>query len=547
MTLHRSRGVPLLVAVSLLVLSACGGDGSASEAAGNGEPVTGGTLVYGVNSAPQTLDPHVSPQDAAGLYARPVLDSLVAMDEEGEFHPWLATSWDISEDGTVYSFTLREDVTFSDGTPLDAEAVRTNLDRIVAPETMSAMAASFVEPYAATTVTGTHTFDIELSEPHAPLLAALSTAYFGIQSPQSLQRSPEEIAREIVGSGPYAVEEFSPSTGITYQRNENYAWQPATAERDGAAYLERLEFRVMAEDSVRFGALTSGQVDAIGNLPPSSLRQAEGIDGLWLSELQAPGGPYAYFPNTERGVFTDRRVRQAFRDGIDFRSLVEQLFFGAFAPAWGPLSPTTPGYDPGIEEAWGHDPDGAAALLDEAGWDETDAEGYRVKDGQRLTAVWPFVSSGAGELGDVLAEQVQAEAAKIGFEVVFDTGSQGELVEKYNRGEYDLMDVSWARNDPDALRNLFATSSIPTPDRFSHNAARLSDPQVDEWLDQALATTDPQARAELYGSVQRWLTEEAAVFPVHVSTNVVAGHEHVRDVRWDPQGYPLFHEAWVAR
>ncbi|XVQ06730.1 ABC transporter substrate-binding protein [Spirillospora sp. CA-255316] len=531
---------------AVLALAACGGS-AADDGAGSGTPVKGGTLVYAVNTEPLNLDPHASPQDITGLYTRPVLDSLVSLDDKGGVHPWLATSWKISADQKTYTFTLKQGVKFTDGTPFDAAAVKANLDHIVDPKTKSQLAAGFISPYAGSKVIDPSTVQVSFSRPHSPFLAALATAYFGIQSPDSLKKGPDFLAKQVIGTGPFIIDAFTPHKGITYHRNPEYNSPPEGAVHTGPAYLDKLEIKVLQEDSVRLGALTSGQVDGIASVPPANIKQVKANPKLILQTRQAPGGNYNYYPNTTAGPFADVRVRRAFRGGIDFKTIVDRLYFGAFQPAASPVSPSTLGYDSATETQWKYDPQGAGRLLDEAGYGARDGQGYRTKDGKRLTIRWPFMKGLAREQRAVLAEQVQAEAKKIGIEVAFKDSTPNDILPTLIKGDYDLADFSWQRADGDALRNLFATGSISTAAKFGQNASRYSDKQVDGWLDGALVTTDLAQRTGLYRKVQQKVTEDAAVFPVYVFNYVLGSTKKVHGITWEPQAYPTFHGAWVTK
>ncbi|MEW9532593.1 ABC transporter substrate-binding protein [Microbispora sp. NPDC049125] len=545
---HRSAiaGPALL---SLVMLTACGGTDATTQTAGrpDGAPVHGGTLVFGVNTEPLNLDPHASPQDVTGLFTRPVLDSLVSLDDKGGIHPWLASSWKISSDGKTYTFKLREGVKFSDGSAFDAAAVKANLDHIVDPKTKSQLAAAAFGPYTGTKVVDAHTVTVSFAKPYSPFLAALATAYFGIESPKSLAEGPEALAKKVVGTGPFVIDRFTPHQGITYHRNPGYAWGPEGAGHTGTAYLDKLEIKVLTEDSVRLGALTSGQIDAIAGVPPVDLKRIQADPRLAVVKRQAPGGNYNYYPNTAKGVFADPKVRQAFRDGIDFATIVRKLYFGAFDPAFSPVSPTTLGYDKGTETQWRYDPAAAGRLLDDAGWAGRDAEGYRTKDGARLTVRWPFFKSLAREQRGTLAEQVQAEAKKIGFEVRFADVTPNDFTPMAVAGDYDLIDFSWQRADGDALRNLFAIANIPNAERFGQNLARYDDAEVDGWLNGALATTDLAERSQLYAQVQRKVNADAAVFPVYVFNYLLGVSKAAHGIGWEPQAYPTFYDAWVSK
>ncbi|MCW2943240.1 MAG: putative transporter dipeptide/oligopeptide binding protein [Actinomycetia bacterium] len=536
--------VPLLLAVA-----ACGSTTASSTATG-AKPVDGGTLTYAVNTEPTTcLDPHQSPADVAGLFTRPALDSLVALAADGTIHPWLATSWTVSKDLQTYTFTLRTDVRFSDGTAFDANAVKANLDHIAAPATKSQLAVGVLGPYTGTTVVNDHTAEVHFARPYSAFLAGLATAYFGIESPASLKQPEATLcSTKVIGSGPFIIDSYGVGQGISFHRNPAYHWGPQTAAHTGPAHLEKLTIKLVQEDSVRLGGLESGQFDAIASVPPVSVATVKANPQLNVLTRQAPGGNYNYYPNTTRGPFADVRVRKAFRDGIDFKTIIDRLYFGVFQPAKGALSPATTGYDHTVETQWSYNQAEANQLLDQAGYTTKDAAGYRTRNGQRLTVTWNFFKAGAREQRDTLATQIQAAAKQIGIDVEFGaTGTVGQFLAAFVKGDYDLADTSWQREDADSLRTLFATGSIPTPAKFGINVARYSNPEVDAWLEQALAVTDPAAKAALYAKVQQRVNDDAIVFPVYVFNYVLGEQRKVHGIGWEPQAYPLFYDAWLAK
>ncbi len=187
-----------------------------------------------------------------------MLDSLVFQKPDGSFAPWLATEWNVSDDSTEYTFTLRDDVTFHDGEPFDAAAVKANFDRIVDPETESAQAASMLggEFYAGTDVIDEHTVTVRFSQPYAPFLQAASTAQLGFYSPKVLADSAGELKVGgpgiTVGTGPFELTEYTPEQEIVYTANADYDWAPEGAERPG---FETLRVEILPEPSVRAGVV----------------------------------------------------------------------------------------------------------------------------------------------------------------------------------------------------------------------------------------------------------------------------------------------------
>lgn len=556
-SVHRSRatlGLAALVAGSVLVGCASGASTSAGAgAAGSGSStatsgpaaVDGGTLTLAVNTdATCPLDPHQSPASLSGLLARPVLDSLVSAGTDGSIKPWLATAWTVSDDQKTYTFTLRDDVTFSDGTKFDGAAVKANLDQIVAPQTKSQYAAGLLGAYASTDVIDATHVAIQLKTPDSTLLTSLSTPSLGIESPQSLQGSLSTLCTEVVGSGPFTTDGYTPAKGVHYTKNPDYAWGPATAAHAGAAHLDGITVQIISEDSSRLGALTSGQVDAVTDVPPVNVAQLKSADDLQVLTNQAPGAVYSYYPNVSRGPFADIKVRTAFREGIDWSTLVSTLFFGVYQPATGPLSPTTYGYDKQSSAAYRYDQAGANKLLDEAGWTTRDSDGYRTKDGQRLTLTHPFLAARATAQNATLSVQIQAAAKQLGIEVINSNVDYSSYLKAFVSNDYDLFDFSWSGISPNVLQTLFAAKNISKDGAFATNASRLSDPELDAQLTAALETTDRTKQLAAYASAQQIIADQAAVFPVYVSDAIIGANKSVQGLSFSPDGQLSFYDAW---
>lgn len=313
-----------LTAAAALVLSACAAPGADGE---------GGELVWsieGANLSAGHMDPQVSQLDVSGMVQRAVLDSLVFQEDDGSFSPWLAKSWDVSPDSTEYTFTLRDDVTFTDGEKFDAAAVKANFDRIVDPETASAQAASMLgaDFYDGTEVVDDHTVKVTFTQPYAPFLQAASTPQLGFYSPAVLEKSADKLKAGgpgiTVGTGPFELTEYTPDQEIVYTRNDDYAWGPHDAE---APNFETLRVEIQPEASVRAGVVESGEADLASNIPPNLAKDLG--DGVTVDSIEYPGLPYSLYLNEKYGVFADEKVRQAFARGIDIDAAVEEIYFGS--------------------------------------------------------------------------------------------------------------------------------------------------------------------------------------------------------------------------
>ncbi|WP_105036173.1 ABC transporter substrate-binding protein [Cryobacterium aureum] len=510
-------------------------------------PANANTLTYAINGGTLSggkMDIHSSAFQATALVMRNSFDSLVYEKADGSFVPWLATSWQISDDGLHYTFDLRGDVTFHDGEPFNAEAVKANFEHVVAPETASADAASLIGYaetggfYAGTEVIDEFTVRVNFSQPYAPFLQAVSTAKLGFYSPATLRDNAAQLSAGgpgiSVGTGPYVLSEYTPDQSIVFTANENYDWAPEGSSHQGAPAIDTLEFRILPESSVRTGALTSGQAQIASDITPNTVSQIG--DDFTIQNVTMPGLPYTLFLNEAHGVFADENVRRAFALGVDIGPAVETIYQGQAERAWSILSPATPNsYDPSLEDSWAFDPDQANALLDASGWTERDSEGYRTKGGARLSAQWLAytpVSDANASLGDV----VQSDLRDIGFEIVRDNREIAQYYEAFDARDYDLSDWSFPSVDADVLRAHLHSGGYK-------NGSSTADPVVDQLLDDAIATSDPTEREALYQQLQQWNATHVVMVPITVPTAITAYSKTIENLSFDLYGQPLFYEA----
>lgn len=530
------RLLPLaaLAAASALVLSACAPT-SGSDAGDGGELVWS---IEGANLSAGHMDPQVSQLDVSGMVQRAVLDSLVFQESDGTFSPWLATDWQVSDDSTEYTFTLRDDVTFTDGEKFDAAAVKANFDRIVDPETESAQAASMMGAnfYEGTEVVDDHTVKVTFTQPYAPFLQAASTPQLGFYSPAVLESSADDLKAGgpgvTVGTGPFELTEYTPDQELVYTRNDDYAWGP---HGSGAPAFETLRVAIQPEASVRSGVVESGEADIASNMPPNLAKDLG--DGITVDSIEYPGLPYSLYLNETYGVFADQKVRQAFSRGIEIDAAVEQIFFGQFPRAWSILGSTTPGYDASLKGTWPYDVDEANRLLDEAGWTERDADGIRMKDGQRLSARW-IAWTPVPDDRTALANAIQADLKKIGFEIVREVLEPGAYNEQYGPKTFDLTDWGFSGVDPDLLRSHLHSEGF-------QNASQVTDPALDALLEEAVATSDQAARDAIYTEVQQWNAQHVAIVPLYSPSAITAVGERVQGLAYDLYGRPLFYDVTV--
>jgi peptide/nickel transport system substrate-binding protein len=513
------------------------GDAQTPQAGGPGVP--GGTLHYGLTLAVSGIDPHVNASSELGIPLSSVYDTLVAQDKAGQFHPDLATGWQISTDGLTYSFKLRQDVKFQDGTPFNAAAVVRNLQRVTDPATHSQKAVFLLGPFDHAEAVDNYTVKIVLKQAYAPLLDGLSQVYLGMASPAALDKWGGQYQLHQVGTGPYRMVSYQQGQSLVLERNPDYAWAPETRTHGGPGYLERIEFRFYGDPATRLPALLSGQADVMGEMPAQDAAQLSNNGAYRVYPVAIPGQSVSFFLNTKLAPLDDLRVRQALLYGTDRAALVQAVFGPTSPVASGPLAKVTRSADPALAGLYGYDAKKAADLLAQAGWTERGADGILTRGGQRLALKGILQSWGElAKIGTIL----QAQWRQLGVDVQWDTLSYPAALDASRKGTYHLMPSVFSGTDPDLLRTYFASSQIG-----GFNWSRVSDPAVDSWLEEAARTTDWAQRGPLYAKVQQRVMEQAWILPIRDQVNLNAASTRVQGLTYDVQGWwPVLYDVWLG-
>ncbi|MBD8594701.1 ABC transporter substrate-binding protein [Pseudomonas sp. CFBP 8758] len=535
-----------LLAVSLL-LGGC--DNHLTNAARTDTPVSGGTLIYATDREPTCLDPHVAGDMPQVFLAQQVLDSLVSMDAEGHIGPWLAKSWEISPDGLTYTFHLRDDVRFTDGTPFNAAAVKANLDHMANPKTQSSTAGGYIRQYQRTDVLDSYTAQVHLATPYAAFLEVLAQGFLGIESPEALLRSRDVNCESPVGTGPFKVVRWDRQSQVVLERNPQYNSAPPTARHQGPAYLERIVWKFIQEPSVRFASLQAGEVDVIEALPPESHEAARRNPDLQLIIAQRPGNPTNGTLNIRRAPFNDIKVREAFVRSADIEGALKSVYFGEFPRAGGPLSNATRFYSPDFEHAQDYHPARAAQLLDEAGWTGRDEDGYRLKDGKRLQ-VRVILGNRTPPSEFTLWEQVQATTRQAGIELIMEQMSDVQATKRQADWDYDIRVGYWNTNTADVLRIIFSSAFIQPAGvgGYHQNTAGFSDPQFDDLVQQALATQDASQRQALYRQAQAVASSHYLQLTTYPQSTRLGIYKTTQGVRLEPSlAVTYLYDAWVNK
>ena len=523
-----------IILATLLVLTSSAGLGAPSRAAQ--ETPAGGEITVGLDFEPDSLDPHVTPYAVSHTVMMNVFDPLVWRDANGEIQPGLAESWDVSEDGTEYTFHLREGVTFHDGTPFDAEAVKFNFDRIADPETQSGFASTLLGPYDRTEVVDSLTAKVVFSAPAPGFLDGASQAFLGMASPAAVAAAGADFGRAPVGTGFMRFVEWAPQDHITLERNPDYAWAPPMFGHDGPAYLDRLTFRFYPEGATRLAALQAGDVDVVDNVLNSDLAILEGDPAYQVLRANALGLPIVILINTRVAPTDDLAVRQALNYALDQQQIVDVAMFGASPAANGPLAPGTPYYSAEVEAMYPFDLAQAAAVLDAAGW-TPGANGIREKDGQPLVITWAVTP-----WDSPWAELAQAQLSQIGADVQITQMADAAAFDAMIADETNLLSTAWASSDPVVLSTVFHSSNIEGGSAMT----KYADPALDAFLEAGAQSIDEAARAEAYAGAQKLIMDQAIIVPVSLWPQNVALSSDVAGVSRDFRNYLWLYDAAAA-
>ncbi|MFP4323701.1 MAG: ABC transporter substrate-binding protein [Anaerolineales bacterium] len=519
------RGAWLVLAVMTIALPAC----EALTTQDDNDPTR--RLIYGLTLLPSGFDPHINASFELGIPFMSVYDTLVYRHPETQaFEPGLAERWEISDDGTRYTFYLRQGVTFHDGEPLTANAVAVNFDRISAEDTASQKAALLLGPnYSGYTIVDDFTFEINLTAPYDPLLDALSQVYFGIASPLALANHQDGTYQwNQVGTGPYRLQEVVPGDRIILERNPDYTWGPPFYTVDNPNPIEEVEFRFFTDPPTRDDALVSGQVGMLGELLPIDAELLLGNSEISLYPTPIPGQPLQFIMNTQRFPTDRRATRQALLYATNRAAIVDAVFAGQSPVAFGPLSSITPTYNPDVESLYVADPDRSVEILERENIFDSDDDGILDLQGAPLELTilvppWGLIP----ETAQALAGQWRAQGFVVEIEQV---PNFPELLARADEGDYNLIAMYDFGLDPSILNSYFLSNG-------TNNFSGYQNPELDDLLLRGLAERETDARNVLYGQAQMQIMEEALILPVREYINLNGATHELDGVIFDAHGW----------
>lgn len=493
----------LALALSM-ILAACSGGGGSSSSSSNGddgsgndidedkgEGIDGGDLVLAVLSDASSLDPAGSNDVPSSVVQANIYETLVNRDDDNNIVEGLAEKWEAIDD-TTYEFTLRQGVTFHDGEPFTADAVKANLERILDPDVASPRYFLF-EMVTDVIVKDDHTIQIKTEYPFAPLLAHLSHNGGGMVSPKSIEADYDAMASgkdagsvistNPVGTGYFKFDNWTPGDEIKLVRNDDY-W-------GSKVHVDSVTFKVIPESAVRNADLETGYVHVADPIQPNEVADINSKDFAKVNQKASSSLAYLGF-NTEKEPFNDPKVRKAISMMINKEDISEGVYDGFGVLAKGPLAPGIFGFNDDAKPLE-YNLEEAKKLLAEAG----------LEDGFKTT-IW----TNDNPQRQQIAVLVQEELKKVNIEVDIEVMEFGAYLEKTANGEHDMFILGWSNPTGDAdygMYALFHSSQKGDPG----NRSFYENAEVDKLLEQGRRESDPDERIKIYNQVQELLIEDA--------------------------------------
>lgn len=468
------------------------------------------TLVIGIESEPDILDPQGGGGWVTYRISHQMFEGLVGQDlstpsadaATTALKPLLAESWEISPDGTTYTFHLRQGVQFHDGTAFDAAAVEYNIRRMwdkTSPQydTRAAGNTAFVWQYLeSVAVVDDHTITLQLTAPFSPLLRLMAqggSGSTGIISPTALQKYGADIQNHPVGTGPFQFEERVRGQRVSLVRNEDYWGEKAK--------LDRVVFRSIPDAAARVNSLRNSETDMIAVPTPDSIAKLK-EDGFVVTDA-APPHVWYLTANMHEKPMQDVRVRRAISHAIDRDGMANGLLEETALPAYKNQAPANEAFLASNETEYTYDPEKAKELLAEAGY----------PDG--FSTVLETSVDGSGQLVPVqMAEFIKQNLAQVGIDVEIQTYEWISYISHYNSGLQDgvgMAQMSWGMSTPYWL-GIVTNNKLIAPN--GPNVGYYDNPQLQSAIDAAVAAPDEATANALWAEVNQIAVEELPFIPI---------------------------------
>lgn len=452
------------------------------------------------------LNPHLY---AGEMYAQEMLyETLVNITEDG-YEGCLAESWEISEDGKVYTFKIRKGITFSDGTVCDANAILQNFNAIIENKERHTW-LEMMNLLVGVSAPDSETFVIELSAPYYPMLTELGvTRPFAMISPTAMKDgSTKDGVDSYIGTGPYILTDFETDEYAVFEANESY-WGESPA-------IKKITVKVIPDNQTRILALEKGEIDLIfgKNMVDADAVNKYVDSGQISVALSAPTSTRHIVLNTKNTILSDISVRQALQHGTNRQAISEGIFYGLEQPADTLYSTSTPYCDVGLK-AYIYSAETSGQMLTDAGW-LTGTDGIRVKNGQKLALSLLYNSDSVTEKS--IAEYLQSEYAKLGIQLSIAGQEEQSYRDNMKAGNFDMVfNICWGM--PYDPQSSLAAMRAPVYGDYAAQLGLADKAEIDAAISRILVSTDEVQRQEDYRFVLTRLHEDAVYLPLTFECN----------------------------
>lgn len=489
---------------------------------------TAETLSLRLDEDPETLyNVNTVSLTAGNVIANYFLERLVYFDAAGAPQPWLAESWEVSADQKVITFTLRDGVTFHDGTAFDAAAVAAHFGEILDPANASPQLAIF-GPLASVEATGDMAVTFTYSETFAPAFASIAGSGGGINSPTAVAAGGDTYGRAPVGTGPFVFERWLPGTLIEMSRNPNYLQFRADMANQGLPHVDRITLNVISEEGVAQAALETGELSAAG-LSSDVVPLFENNPDFNIVLNKTNGNLTFLEFNMQEAPFDNAQFRRAIGYAVDRPATVDAARAGYGSAALSPLSAAIPGYNADVvaEHGTPYNPEKATEILTSLGWVDSNGNGTLDKDG--VEAEFRILSYAGFTHIDRTLQVVQANLKDIGIDVSLETSDWGAFYPSLLEDGWHMDLMRWTDTDPDVLNQLYLGTG--------HREKLTPSAQLDATLKRCSATMEPVARLDCVGEAQSLMLQDMTSVPILTNWTVTATQKNVTGFEFDYLGF----------
>ncbi|MBY6053491.1 glutathione ABC transporter substrate-binding protein [Cytobacillus firmus] len=503
--------------ISLMLMAGCSSEesGGTSEKENSGKSASGKDqeLVIAVNENFISMDPHNTGDTNSNSVQTAMLEGLLGSDEEGQIIPQLAEEYSVSDDALEYTFKLRQGVTFHDGEPFNAEAVKTSFERIMKDESLRLNSRGF-NLITSIDVMDEFQIKVTLKEPYAGMLTRFVSSK--ILSPKLINDSSSDIGKTPVGTGPFKFVEWVQGDHLTVERFDDY-WNKADR-------VKKITYKPVPENGSRVAMLKTGEAHVIYPAPVQNLKELESNSDVEIHKIPSTIARYVSI-NTMKEPYDDVRIRQAINYAVNKEAFISVVNSGYGLPLDSIIPNKTQFY--AKQETYDHNIEKAKELMKEAGFED----GFNAE-------IWGNTNS------DTLKgmQFIQQQLKEIGITVEIKSMEEGTLSDEIygaqtpEEAKVQMWYVSWSAYPSDttnATKPLFSSSSFP-PD--GANTAYYKNDDVDKWITEVNQTADPDKQAEIYNNIQSTIYKDAPWIFLGVDEILAGSRSNVEGVFISPTG-----------